>query len=119
MTINHVPTSRLAAALLELLKEGPRATDEMSFRFGHSGPTIRYYVKRLEADGLIHHQQFFYTSGGGSYFIWYFGIRTANISAYPAPLASKPARPPAVIRRDPLVAALFGAPAAQQQRNHP
>ena len=119
MTANYVPTSRLRAALLELLVEGPRTTEELSIRFGQPGPTVRYYLRGLEKDCLVHHQKFLYTNGGGSYFAWYLGVRTANATPYPAPLTSKPARPPIVIRRDPLVAALFGPPAPLQQRNHP
>jgi len=114
-----VPIARLATALLEFLKEGPRTTDELCSRFGYSGSAIRCRLQGLEEDCLIHHQKLVYTNGGGTYYVWHAGIRTTTTVERPALMARKPERPPIVIARDPLVAALFGAPAAQQQRNHP
>lgn len=112
MAVYLVSTARLPAALLELLKDGPRTTDELCSHFGYSASAIRYRLHGLEDDGKIHHQKVVYTNGGGSYYVWYAGKRGSSDTPRPAPLAGKPERAPIVIFRDPLVAALFGAPAA-------
>lgn len=112
MTGYLVSTARLPTALLELLEQGPRTTDELCSHFGYSASATRYRLHSLEDAGRIHHQKHVYTNGGGSYYTWHIGKRTSTTSARPKPLACKPRLPPAVICRDPLVAALFGAPVA-------
>lgn len=106
-----VSTARLPSAILELLKEGPRTTDELCGHFGYSASATRYRLHGLEDLGAIHHQKHVYSNGGGSYYTWHHGKRTSTTTTRLEPLACKPKMPPAVICRDPLVAALFGAPA--------
>ena len=103
-----VPTSRLAQSLLEYLKLGPRTTDELSSHFGYSVSAIRYRLNGLEDDMLVHHQKLMYTTARGTYFMWYAGARTTNLTPRPTPLAYPPNKAPLVIRRDPLDVAFFG-----------
>ena len=110
-----VPTSRLASSLLEYLKLGPRTTDELSLHFGYSVSAVRYRLNGLEDSGLAHHQKLTYTTARGSYFMWYAGARSANMTPRATPLAYPPSKAPMVIRRDPLVAALFGAPVIERR----
>lgn len=107
-----VPTARLISALLERIREAPCTTDELCSHFGYSASAIRYRLHGLEDRGLIHFQKHVYKNGGGSYYTWHDGKRTSTPDARPAPLAGRSSRPAVVIGRDPLVAALFGAPAA-------
>ena len=110
-----VPTSRLAQSLLDYLKLGPRTTDELSSHFGYSVSAIRYRLNGLEDDMLVHHQKLMYTTARGTYFMWYAGSRTTNLTPRPTPLAYPPNKAPLVIRRDPLVAAFFGAPVVERR----
>jgi len=111
-----VPAKKLASALLEHLKLGPRTTEELCNHFGYTSSPIRHRLRDLEYDGLVRHEKLVYTDGGGSYYLWHAGKRTGALTSRPAPLANPQNRGPLVIRRDPLVAAFFGpAPAALKQ----
>jgi hypothetical protein len=110
-----VPAKKLAPALLEHLKLGPRTTEELCNHFGYTSSPIRHRLRGLEDDGLVRHEKLVYTDGGGSYYLWHAGKRTGDMKSRPAPLANPLNRGPLLIRRDPLVAAFFGAPAIERR----
>jgi len=105
-----VPTSRLPKSLLEYLALGPRTTDELCAHFGYSASAIRYRLNCLEDDNLVHHQKLTYTEARGTYYVWYVGAPPREV-----PLPHPPNKAPMVIRRDPLVAAFFGAPVVERR----
>ena len=108
-----VPARKLAHALLDHLKLGPCTTEELCAHFGYTPPPIRHRLHGLELDALVHHEKLVYTTGGGSYYLWHAGAGISTSRS--TPLASPQNRPALVVRRDPLVAALFGAPVAERR----
>lgn len=95
---NRVSASELLVTIEGLLHTQPRTTDELAKLVGYAPGTVRVRLSVLEERGLAHRQG--RTGILGMQFVWHFG--------------AKPLRPAATgfrltPRRDPLVAALFGA----------
>lgn len=104
----RVESKRLGGQVLELLETCPHTVIELAELTGFSIFAIQKRLRTFEDGGYVHRQRM--TTPTGHCFLWHHGRRPADMTVL---CVEKPNRPtyriyPAVNRRDPLVAALFG-----------
>lgn len=125
---SRVPIEQLPAAIEELLKRGPRSFDQIARAVGWSQSAVRKRVEQLALDGRVHRRRVRVDCPGFSY-NWFYGPAPEAAALPSHALAQEPQRAdlrvqvpfqysvrvyPAIDRRDPLVAALFGPAPAQR-----
>lgn len=118
-----VPIQQLMAAIEEVLKAGPRGIGEIARELGYSPVALRWRLEQLELENRAHRQREQIKSWSGLYYRWHHGPAAGNDALFAAspvqqeagkaqqgmvPFQSTVRTYPAVNRRDPLVAALFG-----------
>jgi hypothetical protein len=120
-----VPIAELATSIRDLLKTGPRTIGEVARELGYSIVAVRARLEQLELDQLAHRRQIQIQAWSGVCFLWYEGpadgaaLKLGEALATPGgptreqqviiPFQATVRTYPAVNRRDPLVAALFGS----------
>lgn len=125
------PPEKLRVLILKCVEDGLHSSEAISNRLSVNIKVISVRLNYLASRGLVHGERI-PRAGGGSMREWHLGpgvdkfgqpnyvyeprVRGPNGDARRV-IVSKTY--PAVHQRDPLVAALFGAPAPLQQRNHP
>ena len=120
---SRVPIEQLPAAIEELLKAGPRVLASIAAALGYSVAAVRPRIAQLHLENRVHRKRNRIQGWpGGMCYMWHYG---------PGPEATGPAAPrpegqaivpsqksvrtyPAINRRDPLVAALFGLPTSAE-----
>ena len=117
-----VELTDLPEALLAVLAKGPREIREIAAELGYSTRAVLSRLEQLQIEQRAHRRRVQIKTWAGLCYHWYLG---PDLEA-PAALDGAPARPslaqqaivpfqstvrtyPAINRRDPLVAALFGA----------
>jgi DNA-binding HxlR family transcriptional regulator len=123
-----VPVEQLPAAIEELLKRGPRSFDQIARAVGWSQSSVRKRVEELALAGRVHRRRVRVDCPGFSY-NWFYGPAPEAAALPHCAMAQEPQRAdlrakvpfqnsvrtwPAIDRRDPLVAALFGPAPAQR-----
>ena len=120
-----VPISQLLAAVEGVLETGPRTIGAIAQELGYSVVAVRARLEQLELEQRAHRVKVPINSFSGFAFQWRHGAAANDACPPPAALAQQ--RPgladqgvvpfqstvrtfPAINRRDPLVAALFGPP---------
>ena len=118
-----VPIEQLLTAIEELLKAGPRGIGDIARALGYSPVAVRWRLEQLELEHKAHRQREQIKSWSGLYFRWHHGPAVGVDTLLAGPLSQQGASAahqgmvpfqstvrtfPAVNRRDPLVAALFG-----------
>lgn len=111
----RVPIARLTAAIEELLEEGPCIVDEIAHALRYSGAAVRLRLNQLMKAGRVHRRRIGCANNPGLFYRWHIGQANndvgqdtgENFSDLP-PIQLTVQTYPAVNRRDPLVAALFG-----------
>ena len=125
---NRVPVEQLHTAIEDLLKAGPRSMDEIAHAVRWSPAAVRKRVEQLAIENRVHRRRVRADCPGFSYH-WYHGPSREAAELPHYGMAQEPLRAdlratvpfqnsvrtwPAIARRDPLVAALFGPAPAQR-----
>lgn len=129
--IQAPPAEKLRVLILKCIKDGLHTSEAISRRLSVKTKLVSARLNYLGSLGIVHGDRIA-RAGGGSMRVWHLG---PGVDKFGQPgyvheprvrgkngfnrrvIVSKSY--PAVDQRDPLVAALFGAPAPLQQRNHP
>lgn len=119
-----VPIEELMGAIEKLLEAGPRGIGEIGRELGYSPVALRWRLEQLELENRAHRQREQVKSWSGLYYRWHHGPAAGADTLLAGSLARQQAGEaqqgmvpfqstvrtyPAVNRRDPLVAALFGS----------
>jgi len=119
-----VPIEDLPEAIEEILKAGPRAIGEIARALGYSVVAVRTRLEDLEIEQRAHRRRVVLKSWSGVLYLWYFGAAIdaptlldgtlvqnglSREQQGTIPFQSTVRTFPAINRRDPLVAALFGS----------
>lgn len=123
---SRVPIEQLPAAIEELLKAGPHVMDSIARELGYSVAAVRPRIAQLHLENRVHRQLVKVRIWpGGMCYTWHHGPgpdAAAPSSPRPAGEAIVPSQKsvrsyPAINRRDPLVAALFGPSTSAEAAN--
>lgn len=119
-----VPIEQLPEAIEEILNAGPRAIGEIARALGYSIVAVRTRLEQLEIEQRAHRRRLVLKSWSGVLYLWHIGADVDAPTLLDATLAqnglsreqqaiipfqSTVRTFPAINRRDPLVAALFGS----------
>jgi hypothetical protein len=109
-----VPTEQLISAIEEILKTGPHSIDEIARELGYSVAAIRSRLDFLQLENRVHRRKVEDKRWLGVGFLWHYGAAAdvPLVALEPHgdfPIQSTVRTYPAIDRRDPLVAALFGS----------
>jgi len=122
----RVPIGQLLTAVEDVLRNGPRTIGALAQELGYSVVAVRARLEQLELEQRAHRVKVPINSFSGFAFQWHHGAAANDACSSPAVLAQQRPGPadqgavpfqstvrtfPAINRRDPLVAALFGAAA--------
>ena len=114
---DRVPTHELCAVILSKLQMHSCTAGELADMIGYNITTIRKRLEVLEERKLVHRIDHKNATNSGTTFTWHAGLAPDAVAG-PVPDSDPIEVPrrffatsfPPVGRRDPLVAALFGAP---------
>lgn len=125
--VRQVPVEQLTVAIEALLRAGPRVIDAIARELGYSVAAVRPRLEQLQLDGRAYRVRVRFTDWPGMCYCWHAGaaidapveqvVVTPERAAQQRlgmPLQATVRTYPAIDRRDPLVAALFG-PARRQE----
>ena len=125
----RVPIEQLRGAIEELLKAGPRSIDQLARATGWSTAAVRPRVEQLQLEHRAYRVRTHFEHCPGVCYMWHYGSAIdAAIAAHDELIHASHCREtrghvpfqnsirayPAIDRRDPLVAALFGPPRARR-----
>ena len=123
--LGRVPMAMLQAAILDLVKQGVSQAGPLSAKLGWANRTVVNRLMALQELGKVH--RIAINGTGGLHYHWQLGPRPEGESYEDAEwrVQSRLSGNPVVLRpksyadinsRDPLVAALFGAPKARSMQ---
>jgi len=120
-----VPITELLTAVEDVLKAAPRGIREIARELGYSVVAVRARLEELELEQRAHRRQILVTGWSGVCYLWYAGPAVGAALNAGETLAAQGGHSreqqatvpfqatvrtwPAINRRDPLVAALFGS----------
>jgi DNA-binding CsgD family transcriptional regulator len=115
-----VPVEQIRPEIIRQLGAGPRTLQQLARLLGYSESTVRRHLLDLEEEQRVHRRAGPVTQYRGKLCIWHIGARPLDIDlpreefigAGEMPRQETTCNYPAVGRRDPLVAALFGTACA-------
>lgn len=106
---DRIPIAQLAAAIEDMLQDGPHVVDEIVHALHYSGAAVRTRLHQLMKEGRVHRRRIACDDNPALLYRWHAGPpEREEFDADLAPVQVTVQRYPAVGRRDPLVAALFG-----------
>lgn len=119
----RVPIEQLLPAIEQVLKSGPRVIDQIAREVGYSVGAVRSRLQQLELENRAHRRRVIFENWSGICYHWYHGAAVDAMVVPQAASVQEALGPeqqavvpfqctvrtyPAINRRDPLVAALFG-----------
>lgn len=118
----RVPIEQLIVAIEDVLKAGPRVTDELARELGYSVSALRPRLEQLALENRAHRRRVEFEHWSGVCYRWHYGAAVDALVVPDHPIVGRPSAEtraavpfqstvrayPAINRRDPLVAALFG-----------
>lgn len=118
-----VPAEQLTLAIENVLRTGPHSIDELSRELGYSVSAVRSRLDVLVYEQRVHRRKVTFKSWTGVGYFWHYGAAPDIPVAEVVPQATVPFQStvqtyPAINRRDPLVAALFGPTRQAIKRGH-
>jgi len=129
--IQPPPAPKLRVLILKCIAQGLHTSEAISGRLSVKTKLVSSRLNYLASLGIVHGERVA-RAGGGSMRVWNLGPgvdkfgqtgyvhepRVRGKNGFDRRVIVSKSYP-AIDQRDPLVAALLGAPAPQQQRNHP
>ena len=118
-----VPAEQLTLAIEDVLRTGPHSINEICRELGYSVAAVRARLDLLVSEQRVHRRKVEFKSWTGVGYLWHYGAAPDIPVAEVVPQATVPFQStvrtyPAINRRDPLVAALFGSTRQANKRGH-
>lgn len=118
-----VPAEQLPQAIENVLRTGPHSISELCRELGYSVAAVRARLDVLVHEHRVHRRKVEFKSWTGVGYLWHYGAAPDIPVAQVVPQATVAFQStvrtyPAINRRDPLVAALFGPARQAIKRGH-